>query len=86
MLELLQIWLVVEVLGLLCFPLTFVVFHNLPDRGWAFSGLLPLCMLSIMHKASLSTKFLDLVLATLKKLLFCPYSIWAHEQIDKTCL
>ena len=37
MLELFQMWALVEALGLLCLPLTMTVFHNLPDRGWAFS-------------------------------------------------
>ncbi len=35
--ELLQMWAMVEVLGFVCLPLTITVFHNLPDRGWAFS-------------------------------------------------
>src|SRR5579875_3658934 len=37
MLELLQMWALLEVLGLLILPLTVTVFHNLPDRGWSFS-------------------------------------------------
>jgi uncharacterized membrane protein len=37
MLELAEIWALVEVIGLLCLPLTLIVFRNLPDRGWAFS-------------------------------------------------
>lgn len=37
MVELLQMWAMVEVLGFVCLPLTITVFHNLPDRGWAFS-------------------------------------------------
>ena len=40
MLELLQMWALVELLGLLCVPLTVTVFHNLPDRGWAFTKAL----------------------------------------------
>ncbi len=40
MFELLKMWVLVEVLGLLCLPLTVTVFHNLPDRGWAFSKTL----------------------------------------------
>jgi len=49
MIELFQMWALVEALGLLCFPLTMTVFHNLPDRGWAFSkaiglGLLAFCV------------------------------------------
>ncbi len=37
MLELFAMWLLVELLGLICLPLTTIIFHNLPDRGWAFS-------------------------------------------------
>src|SRR5713226_6313394 len=40
MFELLQMWALVEVLGFICLPLTVTVFHNLPDRGWAFSKTL----------------------------------------------
>jgi uncharacterized membrane protein len=40
MIELLQMWALVEGLGVLCLPLTFTVFRNLPDRGWAFSKAL----------------------------------------------
>jgi YYY domain-containing protein len=44
MLELLQMWALVELLGLLCLPLTITVLHNLPDRGWAFSKALALAL------------------------------------------
>jgi Uncharacterized membrane protein len=40
MLDLLLLWLLVEVLGVLCLPLSFTLLHNLPDRGWAFSKIL----------------------------------------------
>jgi YYY domain-containing protein len=40
MFELFQMWALVEVMGLLALPLTVTVFHNLPDRGWAFSKTL----------------------------------------------
>jgi len=30
-------WLVASLLGLLAFPLTYRIFHRLPDRGWAFA-------------------------------------------------
>ena len=40
MVELLQMWALIEVLGIVCLPLTFTVFRNLPDRGWAFSKAL----------------------------------------------
>ncbi|HEY4033118.1 MAG TPA: DUF2298 domain-containing protein [Ktedonobacteraceae bacterium] len=46
MLELFQIWALVEILGLMCLPLTFSVFRNLPDRGWAFSKALGMVLLS----------------------------------------
>jgi uncharacterized membrane protein len=46
MLELLQMWAIMEVLGMVCFPLTFTVFHNLPDRGWAFSKAVGLSVLA----------------------------------------
>src|SRR5258707_1675251 len=46
MVELLQMWALVEVLGLLCLPLTITVFHNLPDRGWAFSKAISLALLA----------------------------------------
>ncbi len=46
MLELFQIWSLVEILGLLCLPLTFSVFRNLPDRGWAFSKALGMLLLA----------------------------------------
>ncbi|GER86799.1 hypothetical protein KDW_09610 [Dictyobacter vulcani] len=44
--ELFQMWMLVEVLGLLCLPLTFTVFRNLPDRGWAFSKVLGVIILA----------------------------------------
>ncbi len=46
MLELFQMWILVEVLGLICLPLTMTVFHNLPDRGWAFSKAIGLALLA----------------------------------------
>ena len=44
MVQLLQMWAMIEVLGLVCLPLTITVFHNLPDRGWAFSKTLALAL------------------------------------------
>ncbi|RAQ95153.1 DUF2298 domain-containing protein [Thermogemmatispora tikiterensis] len=44
MLDLLLIWALVELLGLLCLPLTVTVLRNLPDRGWAFSKTLALAL------------------------------------------
>ena len=46
MLELLQMWAIMEVLGMVFFPLTLTVFHNLPDRGWAFSKAVGLSVLA----------------------------------------
>jgi YYY domain-containing protein len=46
MVELLQMWALVEVMGLLCLPLTLTVFHNMPDRGWAFSKAIGIALLA----------------------------------------
>jgi len=46
MFELLQMWALVELLGLICLPLTITVFHNLPDRGWAFSKAIAIALLA----------------------------------------
>jgi YYY domain-containing protein len=46
MVELFQMWAMVELLGLICLPLTITVFHNLPDRGWAFSKTIGLALLA----------------------------------------
>lgn len=46
MFELLQMWAVMEVLGIVFLPLTMTVFHNLPDRGWAFSKAVGLAVLA----------------------------------------
>src|SRR5215469_8499788 len=46
MLELLQMWALMEVMGIVFLPLTVTVFHNLPDRGWAFSKALGLAALA----------------------------------------
>jgi YYY domain-containing protein len=46
MFELFQMWALVEVLGMGCLPLTYAVFHNLPDRGWAFSKAVGLVVLA----------------------------------------
>lgn len=42
MVELFQMWALVEILGILFLPFTTAVFHRLPDRGWAFSKTLGL--------------------------------------------
>ena len=46
MLELLEMWALVEVLGFICLPLTLTIFKNLPDRGWAFSKIVGLALLA----------------------------------------
>ncbi len=46
MIELFQMWILIELLGLFLLPLTITVFHNLPDRGWAFSKTLGLAVFS----------------------------------------
>ncbi len=46
MVELLQMWAMVELLGFICMPLTITVFHNLPDRGWAFSKAIGVALLA----------------------------------------
>ena len=46
MFDLLQMWALVEVLGFICLPLTITVFHNLPDRGWAFSKAIGIALLA----------------------------------------
>ncbi|HVU68504.1 MAG TPA: DUF2298 domain-containing protein [Ktedonobacteraceae bacterium] len=46
MLELLQMWAIVEALGIIFLPLTTTVFHNLPDRGWAFSKAIGVAVLA----------------------------------------
>src|SRR3989442_679257 len=46
MVELIQMWALVEVLGFIFLPLTITVFHNLPDRGWAYSKAIGVAMLA----------------------------------------
>ncbi|HEY6541926.1 MAG TPA: DUF2298 domain-containing protein, partial [Ktedonobacteraceae bacterium] len=46
MLELFQMWALVEVLGIICLPLTFTVFKNLPDRGWGFTKIVGVALLA----------------------------------------
>lgn len=73
MFELLQMWALVEVLSFICLPLTITVFHNLPDRGWAFSkaigvALLAFCVwlpLMLLHALPFSQLFIAGVLLIL---------------------
>jgi YYY domain-containing protein len=46
MLQLLELWALVEVLGFIFLPLTVTVFHNLPDRGYAFSKAIGVAVLA----------------------------------------
>jgi uncharacterized membrane protein len=46
MLELFEMWALVEILGILCLPLALSVFRNLPDRGWVFSKTLGVLLLA----------------------------------------
>ena len=46
MVELLQMWALVEVFGIICLPLTVTIFHNLPDRGWAFTKAIGIALLA----------------------------------------
>src|SRR2546423_3756208 len=46
MVELIQMWALVELLGFIFLPLTITVFHNLPDRGWAFSKAIAIALLA----------------------------------------
>ncbi len=86
MVELLQMWALVEVLGLLCLPLTITVFHNLPDRGWAFSkaigiALLAFCVwLPLMYVQVLpfSQLFIAVVLCIL-----CAFSIFGFIRVRR---
>lgn len=73
MVELFQMWALVEVLGLVFLPLTVTVFHNLPDRGWAFTkaigiAVLAFCVwlpLMVVHQLFFSQLFIVGVLLIL---------------------
>src|SRR6266568_2288458 len=58
MIEMFQMWALIEVLGLLLLPLTVTVFHNLPDRGWAFSKTL--CLVGLWRMRATLLKFVRL--------------------------
>ena len=85
MLELFQMWALVEALSLLCLPLTMTVFHNLPDRGWAFSkaigvALLAFCVwlpLMVLHFLPFTQLFIAgvlLILLALQLGRICAYA------------
>ena len=46
MLDLLAMWALVEAIGIIFLPLTTTVFHNIPDRGWAWSKALGIAILA----------------------------------------
>src|SRR6266536_4101722 len=66
MAELFQMWALVEVLGFICLPLTVTVFHNVPDRGWAFSKTIGVAVLAF---------FVWLLLMCFHALLFSQYLV-----------
>src|SRR6266700_4127980 len=66
MAELFQMWALVEVLGFVCLPLTVTVFHNVPDRGWAFSKTIGVAVLAF---------FVWLLLMCFHALLFSQYLV-----------
>ncbi len=73
MLELFQMWALVEVLGFVFLPLTVTVFHNLPDRGWAFNKAIGIAVLAffvwlplmVLHALPFSQLFIAGVLLIL---------------------
>src|SRR5205809_3300304 len=89
MVELLQMWALVEVLGLLCLPLTITVFHNLPDRGWVFSkaisiALLAFCIWLLLMSVQLlpfSQLFIAVVL-----LILCAFSIFGFVRVRQALI
>src|SRR5437588_4018983 len=78
MVELIQMWALVEVLGFICLPLTITVFHNLPDRGWAFSKAIGIALLAFCVWLPLMTiqvlPFSQLFIAVVF-LILCAFSI-----------
>src|SRR5437764_15214892 len=91
MIELLQMWALVEVLGIICLPLTITVFHNLPDRGWAFSkaigvALLAFCVwlpLMYLHALPFSQLFIAGVVVVLLALNVTRYR-WLQASLVKS--
>ena len=58
MVELLQMWALVEVFGIICLPLTVTIFHNLPDHGWAFTKAIGIALLAFcVGQAGCGTPF-----------------------------
>jgi hypothetical protein len=71
-------WLVVVGLGLLAWPLTFLLFHKLPDRGYALSKSLGLLLISyfVWINSSLSLLGNTFVTALIALLLLGGVSLW----------
>src|SRR5436190_6714898 len=90
MFDLLQVWALVEALGILCLPITVTVCHNLPDRGWAFSKALGLAIftfctwlpLMCLHTLLYNQEFIMGVILVLTVCSLCGY--WrTHREITK---
>ncbi len=90
MVQLLEMWALVEVLGLMCLPLTITVFHNLPDRGWAFSKAIGVALLAFfvwlplmyLHALPFSQLFIAGVLLILLALNVTGF-LWVRSSIIK---
>ncbi len=59
MLSICMWWLIIEILGLITFPLAFVVFRKLPGRGYAFAQSLGLLLVSYTLWLAASLGFLQ---------------------------
>src|SRR5574340_897922 len=89
MIELLQMWALVEVLGILCLPLTVTVFHNLADRGWAFSKAIAIALLAFCVWFPLMTiqvlPFSQLFIAAVL-LILCAFSIVGFVRVRRSLI
>jgi len=82
-------WVLVEVLGLLCLPLTITVFHNLPDRGWAFSKAIGIALLAFCVWLPLMSvqvlPFSQLFIAVVLFIL-CAFSIFGFVRVRQALI
>ncbi|HYX48191.1 MAG TPA: DUF2298 domain-containing protein, partial [Ktedonobacteraceae bacterium] len=89
MVELLQMWALVEVLGLLCLPLTITVFHNMPDRGWAFTKAIGIALLAFCVWLPLMTiqilPFSQIFIAVVL-LILCVFSLVGFVRVRQALL
>ncbi len=89
MVQLFQMWVLVEVLGLLCLPLTITVFHNLPDRGWAFSKAIGIALLAFCVWLPLMSvqvlPFSQLFIAVVLFIL-CAFSIFGFVRVRQALI